>query len=196
MSGDDALARIGGRQSRRIKMLSLLGILCLIKLGFTPTNAIHVFNRFSPEVLTNLGYGGHGSFRGQSYIQVEKILKEEKGVREGRGNCGENQQDQFSLVEKPFPPLILLPLYFSTYFLLHVAVASRHSTDVMAYLYFQITVHGKEELNTRRQCKTPSKYGTATKITLHAENKMAFSTTSAIVDESENNISYCFDARS
>lgn len=31
-----------------------------------------VFNRFSPEMLSNLGYGGHGgsSYRPQPFIQV------------------------------------------------------------------------------------------------------------------------------
>jgi len=29
-----------------------------------------LFNRFSPEMLSNLGYGGHGGYRAQPFLQV------------------------------------------------------------------------------------------------------------------------------
>lgn len=33
-----------------------------------------LFNRFSPEMLSNMGYGGHGNFRNQPQFQVIYII--------------------------------------------------------------------------------------------------------------------------
>ncbi|KAI5732326.1 hypothetical protein M8J77_025068 [Diaphorina citri] len=44
----------------------------LLQYGVTPSSAWGgLFNRFSPEMLTNLGYGGH-SFRAQPFLQVSQ----------------------------------------------------------------------------------------------------------------------------
>jgi len=32
-----------------------------------------LFNRFSPEMLSNLGYGGHGGYRAQPFLQVSIV---------------------------------------------------------------------------------------------------------------------------
>jgi hypothetical protein len=32
-----------------------------------------LFNRFSPEMLSNLGYGGHGCYRAQPFLQVSIV---------------------------------------------------------------------------------------------------------------------------
>lgn len=51
-------------------MFVLAGLL-LVAQALHPTHAWGgLFNRFSPEMLSNLGYGGHGSFRAMPFLQV------------------------------------------------------------------------------------------------------------------------------
>nr|CAD7462758.1 unnamed protein product [Timema tahoe] len=58
-----------------MKAEMLLGVLLVVGLGSRPGDAWGgLFNRFSPEMLSNLGYGGHGygSYRSQPLLQGPK----------------------------------------------------------------------------------------------------------------------------
>ncbi|XP_046684060.1 prohormone-3 [Homalodisca vitripennis] len=51
-------------------MLMLAALLLVAAQSLQPAQAWGgLFNRFSPEMLSNLGYGGHGSFRAQPFLQ-------------------------------------------------------------------------------------------------------------------------------
>lgn len=53
------------------RMFALTGLLLVAIQVLQPANAWGgLFNRFSPEMLSNLGYGSHGSFRAQPFLQV------------------------------------------------------------------------------------------------------------------------------
>nr|CAD7411199.1 unnamed protein product [Timema cristinae] len=62
-----------------MKAEMLLGVLLVVSLGSRPGDAWGgLFNRFSPEMLSNLGYGGHGygSYRSQPLLQVSPMLRQ------------------------------------------------------------------------------------------------------------------------
>nr|CAD7265557.1 unnamed protein product [Timema shepardi] len=59
-----------------MKAEMLLSVLLVVSLGSRPGDAWGgLFNRFSPEMLSNLGYGGHGygSYRSQPLLQVLRV---------------------------------------------------------------------------------------------------------------------------
>lgn len=59
----------------------------LLQYGVTPSSAWGgLFNRFSPEMLTNLGYGGH-SFRAQPFLQDPDVLSLQEAENELESPC-------------------------------------------------------------------------------------------------------------
>ncbi|KAG8291055.1 hypothetical protein J6590_070307 [Homalodisca vitripennis] len=57
-------------------MLMLAALLLVAAQSLQPAQAWGgLFNRFSPEMLSNLGYGGHGSFRAQPFLQTVELRK-------------------------------------------------------------------------------------------------------------------------
>jgi len=78
-------ARDTSRQSRSLladtvtsatvaAMRSLLsGTLALLAVLNSVSAWGGLFNRFSPEMLSNLGYGGHGGYRAQPFLQVSIV---------------------------------------------------------------------------------------------------------------------------
>ncbi|CAH0551883.1 unnamed protein product [Brassicogethes aeneus] len=71
-----------------MKMKTLLAIFAFCLLGHTAHAWGGLFNRFSPEMLQNLGYGGHGGFVGELELE-EKLRGDDEGILEEFAKEGE-----------------------------------------------------------------------------------------------------------